>query len=146
LKDNIIGSFLSLPCPPSSLPIKEDGCLPEEIPIAGDHLFRFQVDDNWFAVAQRQEVRTLWGQQTFKIEVLELSPVAEFEKISNSKPLEIEGWMQQMAHVIIPFIHDHSLTILLMALITTSFAIVGYKVIWETDGVTNKVTIESQSQ
>jgi hypothetical protein len=57
--------------------LRQDGCLTEEIPL-GDHFFAFKIDNDWVAIAQRQEHQTWWGQRKLRITVTELMRVEEF--------------------------------------------------------------------
>ena len=89
--------------------LREDGYLPEETPIAAsDHLFRFRVDNDWVATAQRPETRTFLGRRTWEIEILEL--VSQPQKPSQSLPSK--AWIKEATQAIIALIRPYLPSIL----------------------------------
>lgn len=140
--------------------LRKDGCLPEEISLAGDRLFAFKVEGDWVALAQRQDCRDWRGNRTFNIEVLDVIPASDFDRSSNRSTLEPASnathWIAKVTGAIAPFIRRPNLPILvLVGFGAIAIFAVGYKysgklnLKMETDGdrVTGEVTIDGrQSQ
>lgn len=137
--------------------LRQDGCVTEEIPLAGDRLFAFKVEDDWVALAQRQECRDWRGNRTFNIEVLDVIPATEFDRASNRSTLEPASnathWIAKVTGAIAPFIRHPNLPVqVLVAFGAIAILAVGYNyqgklnLKMETDGdqVTGEVTIDGR--
>ncbi|MDY6940664.1 MAG: hypothetical protein SWY16_23775 [Cyanobacteriota bacterium] len=138
--------------------LRKDGCLTDEIPLSGNCLFAFCINDDWVAVAQRQEARTLWGSRTLDIDVLDLIRATEFEEPANTAYLDSRAigiqWLKILLKMVLtsvsPFFHRPRLPILMVMAVVAGVltASDGYRskaeLKMETDGsrVTHEVSID----
>ncbi|MDY6941302.1 MAG: hypothetical protein SWY16_27060 [Cyanobacteriota bacterium] len=138
--------------------LRQDGCLTEELPVAGDRLFAFDIDGDWVAIVQRQECRNWRGSRTIEIEVLDLVAKSEFDRSANrATPESASGgteWPEKLLNAIALLIHHPHLTIRVGVVVTSAIGLFAVahqsqgevKLKMETDGtkVNSEFTIDGR--